>query len=85
MLLYQPWRRRIDRKRERALQPQHLQHYEEFGTLPELRGAYVDLDPSHKDRETPATANDVKGTISLLEPEAPGSRQGTSSRSVVEL
>ena len=80
VLLYKPWRRRVDRKRERGLQPQHLQ-------LPELRGAYADLDPSHKDRETLSTANDVKGTISLLEPEAPpgfGSCQGAYSRSVVE-
>ena len=86
VLLYKPWRRRIDRKRERGLQPEHLQHVE-FGTLPELRGAYADLDPSHEDRETPSTANDVKGTISLLEPEAPpsfGSCQGASSPSVVE-
>ena len=87
VLLYKPWRRRIDRKRERGLQPQRLQHDEEFGTLPELSGAYADLGPSHKDRETLATAKDVKGTISLLEPEAhpsSGSCQGAYSRSVVE-
>ena len=88
VLLYKPWRRRIDRKRERDLQPQHSQHDEEFGTLPELIGTHADIDLSQKDRETPSTANDVKGTTSLLEPEAPpsfGSCQGTSSRSVVEL
>ena len=87
VLLYKPWRRRIDRKRERRLQPQHLQHDKELGTLPELKGAYADLDPSHKDRETPSTANDVKGTLSLLEPEAPptfGSCQGAPSQSAVE-
>ena len=87
VLLYKPWRTIINRKRERFLQPQHLQQDEEFGTLPELRGAYADHDPSHKDRETLSPANDIKGTISLLEPEAPpsfGSCQGTCSRSVVE-
>ena len=87
VLLYKPWRRRVDRKRETRLQPQHLQHDEGFGTLPERRGPYANLDPSHKDREAPSTANHVEGTSSLVELEAPpgfGSCQGASSPSVVE-
>ena len=35
MLLYKPWRRRIDHGREIRHQPQHLQDEEEIGTVVE--------------------------------------------------
>ncbi|KAL9070214.1 MAG: hypothetical protein Q9161_005048 [Pseudevernia consocians] len=71
VLLYKPWRRGIDRKRERHLQPQQLQDDKELGTLPELKGVPPNLDVLQRDRESPTTANDVKGNANVLEAAMP--------------
>ena len=71
MLLYRPWRRRIDRKRENHSQPQQLQDDKELGTLPEVQGSPPDFDVSQRDRETSNTANDVKGNPDVTEAEVP--------------
>ncbi|CAF9932998.1 hypothetical protein IMSHALPRED_009033 [Imshaugia aleurites] len=70
VVLYRPWRRRIDRKRENNSQPQ-LQDDKELGTLPEVQGLPPDFDVSQRDRKTSTTANDIKGNPDVTEAEVP--------------
>lgn len=66
VLLYKPWRRRIDRKRESCLQQEHSQEDVALGELPEFR-ASPDFDRSQGDRAIPITASNVKANPNDLE------------------
>ncbi|KAF6234498.1 hypothetical protein HO173_007123 [Letharia columbiana] len=68
-LLYKPWRRRIDRRRERHPQHQQLQNDKELGTLPELNGVLLDFDVSQRDGETPTNGNDNSDNPNVFEAE----------------
>lgn len=58
-MLYKPWRRGIERNRERDIQ-QQLPDDKEPGTVPKLQETLPDLDTPRRDRETPTTAEDKK-------------------------
>ncbi|KAF6224896.1 hypothetical protein HO133_010090 [Letharia lupina] len=68
-LLYKPWRRRIDRRRERHPQHQQLQNDKGLGTLPELNGVLLDFDVSQRDGETPTNGNDNSDNPNVFEAE----------------
>ena len=66
VVLYKPWRRRIDRKRKTRLQQEQLQKDKTLGDLPEFRVS-PDFDRSQGDRTIPITADNVKANLNDLE------------------
>ena len=58
MLLYKPWRRSINRKRERCRGSQQLQDDKELGTLPGVKGSSPDFEVSQGYKGASITADE---------------------------